>query len=788
MVQLDFQGQAWLPVLEWLAEKRHLNLDWQQLPEGTLNLVSTKKYHLEEAEDQINMQLLARGFTLLQSGEVLRVVPLKNIDVTLVPRVSAEDLAKLPPYRFVRVTFPLTWMIADEAATEFKPLVSPYGQLSPMASSNRLEAMDAVANLRELYRLLTQAEGDETRRERVAEFRLKYRKAEEVAVQVRQLLGLPPDITNPTSAVQTQLDIENAKFKSEAVKQLGANAKPLLSEKPTVHLVVNSEENSILVNGRPDKIEIAHQAIEALDRPESPRESSWETLSQIKTYSVEGFDPATVTQLMQTLQQNGNLGKETRIQHEAAYNRLVVFGSPEDQVTIAGIIDSFRTEGRRAEVLQLEQLDTQYATKAVQLVLKNPDRPSATPGDASDGKFQIEPDPDHNRLLLWATPHELQEVRDFLTGLGETFASSGRIAPRMHVVPLRGVNAAAVMDRLKRVWKEISDAPLIIESGVEESPPTEPRPLPPPPPAKPATGTNPQPPPKPMIDRPALRTTVLLAAQESPAPAEAGNPKPVAAPKAPAPVLKENLPVRVIAEKDDKVIILSRDPKAAEAAKDFIEEIVPSDGEVKVIPLKHAQAAVVKTQIESLLASSRTGSYSALNSELPIVIEADSRTNHLMVQHASPRQIELINEIVPVLDQPEQGGEQLARKQQIYHAQRKRASEIAQIVKDVYRDLLSTSDKVFDARAGNRPYGYNQALAATSKSPEYAGLLSVGADDVDNTLVLSAPAYLIDEVMQMVKLVDEDANGERVVVVPVRKAARPNVAEALNRLLAAKPK
>ena len=44
MVRLEFQEQKWLPVLEWLAKNRDLNLDWQQLPEGTLNLASTKEY------------------------------------------------------------------------------------------------------------------------------------------------------------------------------------------------------------------------------------------------------------------------------------------------------------------------------------------------------------------------------------------------------------------------------------------------------------------------------------------------------------------------------------------------------------------------------------------------------------------------------------------------------------------------------------------------------------------------------------------------------------------------
>ena len=448
-------------MLEWLAETRKLNLDWQQLPQGTLNLVSTKEYSIDEAQDLINMQLLARGFTLLQRGEVLRIAPLDKIDITLVPKVTAEELATLPRHQFVRVSFPLDWMIAEEAANEFKPLISPYGQLFPMASSNRLEAMDAVVNLRELHRLLTRAEADEGRRDRVAEFRLQHRKAVEVAVKVRQLLGLPAEEVR-TDATQTQLDIEKTKFRSEAVKQLGTNAQPLLVDKPDVHLVVNEEENSILVNGRADKIEIARQAIAAMDKPLPPGESSWESINRVKVYEVSGFDPATITTLMQALQQRGNLSKETRIQHEAAYNRLVVFASPEDQVTIANVIASFRTQGRRAEVLPLARIDPQYATKAVKLVLKNPDRPSSAPGVASEGEFQVEPDVAHNRLLLWATPAEVSEVREFLERLGESF-TTGLAASQMHVVHLRGAEAPDVTDRLKKVWKEISNSPLVID-------------------------------------------------------------------------------------------------------------------------------------------------------------------------------------------------------------------------------------------------------------------------------------------------------------------------------------
>lgn len=795
LVQLDFQDQKWLPVLQWVAEQRHLNLDWQQLPEGTLNLSSAKQYSIDEAEDLINMQLLARGFTLLQFGEVLRVVPLKNVDVTLVPRVTPEELAKLQPHRFVRVTFPLTWMLADEAATEFKPLISPYGQLFPMASSNRLEAMDAVANLREMYRVLTRAEGDETRRERVAEFRLKHRKAEEVAVKVRQLLGLPPESAPTTPDVQTQLDIETTKFRNEAVKQLGAGAQPLLKDKAEVHLVVNTEENSILINGRPDKIEIVRQAIEAMDKPEPPRESSWDTFNRVKIYPLGGIDPTAITQLMLSIQRAGNIDKTTKIQQDTAYNRLVVFGTPEDQVTIGGIIDSFRSDGRHAEVIALEQLDAAYATKAIKLVLKNPERPSSAPGAASDGRFQIESDPNHNRLLLWATATEVKDVRDFLEGLGETFVADNA-APRMHIIPLRGAKSAVVAERLKHVWQEISNAPLIIESNQGQSttpanPNPSAQPTPPAPAPMPEPSADKPPQPAPMADRmAAVMAKVRLASQQSEASSNDSKSSGEPTGSAPAqsfdpPAAKSSQPVRILADKDDEMIIVSRDPNAAEVAKNFVEQIVPG-GDVEVITLKHAQAGMMKTQIESMLAHTRVNDGSVLNSDPPLVVEADSRTNRLMIQHASSRQMELIKEVVPLLDQPEQGDERLSRKQQIYHAQKKRASEIASVVKDVYRDLLSTSDKIFDARTGTRPFGYNQAMAATSKSPEYAGLLSIGVDEPGNTLVLSAPGYLIDEVLQVVKLVDTNASSERIAVMSVSRAAKANVGEALNRLMKSK--
>ncbi len=779
-VQLAFRDQEWLPALQWLATEQELNLDWQTLPEGTFNLHSTQDYSLEEAEDLINLQLLGRGFTLLRRGEVLRVVPLKDIDVTLVPHVEADLLESSQPHQFVRVSFPLEWMIADEAAKEFLPLMSPFGKLFPMASSNRLEAMDAVVNLREVHRLLSRAEKDEGRRERIAEFHLKHRKAEEVASKVRQLVGLSPDSTSASSGVQTQLDIEQARFKVEAVKQMGPSAKELLTDKkPSIFITVNDKENSILVNAPPNKIEIVRQAIDAMDKPLPPAASTWETIGKVKVHEVAGFDPDTVAKLLTSLQERGNLAKETRIQHEAAYNRLIVFASPEDHLTISQVVDSFRAEKRSASVLQLVSLDPVYAAKSIQLVLKSPERPSSAPGVASDGKFQIEADPDHRRLLLWATPDEVTEVREFLIRLGESFSQS-LATSQMHILQLNGGSIDDVSERMKALWSDMSDSPLIIEEknpqeDLDSKPIQTTQPAPLSPAVVPAVSIAAP------TDGTKLISKLEVASATKSIPSASGG----TLSGSDEPALRSGkAPVRIVEGENGEVIILSRDPVAAESAKRLLQQLTPSSNNLRVISLKHAQAMSVKVQLEAMLLHTMTPSTSKLSTSLPLKIDVDSRTNRLLIQNANSRQIELVEQLVPVIDQPNSDSDRLTRVHRVYRFQNRRANDVVEAVKEVYRDLLSVNDRVLSASATGRSTSYNENLAASANNPEYQGLMALGVDREANAMIISAPTYLVDDVIALMELMDTPIDSGAMAVVPfTMKATDTKTQEAISRLL-----
>jgi len=89
-----------------------------------------------------------------------------------------------------------------------------------------------------------------------------------------------------------------------------------------------------------------------------------------------------------------------------------------------------------------------------------------------------------------------------------------------------------------------------------------------------------------------------------------------------------------------------------------------------------------------------------------------------------------------------------------------RASVIAETVKEVYRDLLSSNDKALSQgqqKTPERSYTYvydSSGSDAERKTPSFKGLLSLGVDDLSNTLIVSAPAYFITDVLDVIETLD----------------------------------
>lgn len=124
----------------------------------------------------------------------------------------------------------------------------------------------------------------------------------------------------------------------------------------------------------------------------------------------------------------------------------------------------------------------------------------------------------------------------------------------------------------------------------------------------------------------------------------------------------------------------------------------------------------------------------------------------------------LIEELINLYDQPLPSDAQSVRKQETIQLEYSKAEVVADTVKDVYRDLLSTNDKAF---AGKGDRDQNRGFSITfdtedekkkeQKTPKFKGSLSMGVDELSNSIVLSAPAYLFEQVKKMILDLDQAA-------------------------------
>jgi type II secretory pathway component GspD/PulD (secretin) len=796
-VRLNFNGQPWQPVLEWLASISAMSLDWQDLPGDTLNLTTQRSYTVPEVRDLINQHLLARGFTILCHGESMSVVEIKKIDPSLVPRIEPADLAKREPHEFVKVSFPLESFAADTAMNELKPMLSPNGKLTAMNETSRLEAMDAVINLRDIDSVLKQQQARANRPKSFREFKLKYARAEEVHNLLNTLLGIDSG-KNPMMAAQGQQGgMDREQMMMMARQQMQAQGgqpqpggMPGMKES-NVSLAVNVHNNSILVQAPPDKMAIIAQAIEAVDIPVDRNALSMVNMGRMQVYRLSGVDPEPI---VKTLMDIGNLDPTTRLEVDKKNSAIIAYAPLADHVTIRALVDKLTGSDRKFEVIRLRRLAADYVAGTIEFMLgsgQKKDQQRRSPWSWYDSpreeekktrEFRVDADVEHNRLLLWANPVELAEVEALLVKLGEIPAAGSGAA---NVRVIEGGDAkenAEFIERLRRIWPSV--APNELQTPAPSPPPAteENRERATRPPEKEKDAHTTQQAPLPDGIARHLRAQLLRYADtrgEAAIPAaDQRLPADVRDIPRPAPP-----PVKITIGPDGKLLISSQDQQALDLLESLAAEMPVSRKDYRIFHLRYSQAISVVPNLEDYFKEkndrnrdmpwwyydypdqNNTQDDRRLSKRPKLKFICDDNTNTILVEGASQQQLKTIEELIQIYDQPPPSDSQSVRKTELIHMKYSKAKSVADTVKDVYRDLLSSNDKALaEQNQGNgRRYIYNFGSDIDSsgqKMPHFKGLLSIGVDENSNSLLVSAPAFLFDHVSKMIIELDKAAAPE----------------------------
>ena len=895
-VAFQFRNQPWVDLVQWVADISGQPLDWQELPGDRVNLASPGRYTVEEARDLFNRHLLARGFAILEVDGGLTVVKTETVNPALVRRVDVHELARLPDYSFVRTLLDVGWLSAEKLAEELKPMISENGRLTALSTTNRIEAMDAAINLRQVAELLAQERDVASRDALAPEFRLRYIPAEEAKALLEQFLGVEKKDAAPMTPQQMQ-QMQQMQQRQQA--QGGEPPEP----KVEISIVANVRQNSVLVRAPIDRVAVAAEFIKRIDVQGESMRSLADVRSRVEVFRLASLDPE---KLIEIVQEMNVLEPGTRLRADKDNQAVVVSGSAADRFIIGSLIERLDGSGRQFEVLQLRRLDAAEVAESIEFLMgkgqdKDDGQSNRRPyyygmfGSREEPKkpqddFRVAANARYNQVLLWANPTEMSEVRSLLVKLGELPPPGGSTRT------VRVIDASATpetyeyLQTLRQQWESISDNPLELpeaerfkdpiaetksSGGRDTDRPSASKESPAAPRrtsdddddagadagADAETDAENQDSPKndqadgegsdDVVRGDASRQT-LTAQVENAGPGDATgramsgdaggntddsrrevrsaqefdarfgnapqggtdvggadvggsgeNPTPGAGQTAGGFAGRAD-PVRITIDREGNLVISSSDTAALDRLENLMLQAKPPRRPYHVFQVRHATASWVTLNLEDyfkdLQESDDRGSDnfmrwyfgydnrssddgpSGLGKGNRLRFVWDNDTNTIVVSGATTDQLRTIAELIELWDVREAVDQRRMRFTKIVPIRFSRAADIAETVKEAYRDLLSSKDKAFTGggqggQGGQGGGNANRGGGGRNRDGDGSGLtdqesgrdgggsnfsfsgkLSIGVDEVGNTLVVSAEGEsLLELVTGVIERLDKAA-------------------------------
>ncbi len=757
-LEFAFERAPWREVINWLANASDLALHVGDLPTGSFTYSDPGSFTPQEALDRVNLFLLPQGFTLVRSGKLLSVINLSDprsmqqLDA-LAKLVTVEQLDQLESHDVVKCIFPLGELDAEDAVEELTAL-KLMSTPAVFSKTNQLMITDTAGKLKNVKTILSAFEPDALDNGTVVKnFALEHVDAEDVLVVARPHLGL---------ATGEMIGID-------------------------VSLSADLQGKNIFVTGIEDKVKLIEGLIAAIDKPTkslSPTDGE----SELRSHIVAGGNVEVVYNVLQTLL----AGKSVRLSMDETAGSIVALASTEIQEEIAQTVSQLQASEAEFAVIPLKTIDPYFAVSLLEEMLDLDDLKSrASAGMEAFTRHgnsrgldlnlsldldvpRIDADPGNMRLFVRAKKHQMEQIKKIVAELD---AGSADRSDEIRLLPLRGKQVEQVLKTAAKFWRE----------------------------------TNP------IFFYPSTEMTESEEVERVVAPGESTNPKPAVAPTEPisstARLLTNNPQSQEPAIRCQVtprgLLLQSEDTKALDQFEELLRTITgPGDSMPSppiVFYLKYTKADEAIRMLAELLdggeaakegeagslvngyvsgsagtflgsiVTSRDGTMTMIAGSITVVV--DSRLNRLIAQ-GTASDIERIEGYLKIVDKDnsitsiETYG--TSHVIELVHA---RASEVATAIREAYAGRVSggaagagqASQPGAPQQPGQREAAAEKKAGADKKSgkeqPAKKGgasqagrnlepKMTVAVHERSNSLIVTAPEQLFQEVEQLAKLID----------------------------------
>ena len=153
LVSIDFNNVDLNVLIKFISELTGKNFVIDQRVKGKATIISPSKITVSEAYKVFESVLEVHGFTTIQAGKIIKIVPSpdarsKNIET----RLREESGAAAD--KVVTQLIPLKYASADEIKKLFAPLVSKSSIILDYTPTNTLIVTDVYSNIQRLTKIL----------------------------------------------------------------------------------------------------------------------------------------------------------------------------------------------------------------------------------------------------------------------------------------------------------------------------------------------------------------------------------------------------------------------------------------------------------------------------------------------------------------------------------------------------------------------------------------------------------------------------------------------------------
>lgn len=345
---VNFKDTDVQEVIKFVADATGKTIIVDPKVRGQVRVISQDEVNSDELYELFLSMMDVQGFTAVENGNVVRIVP--NRDARSLPVPSADGDAERGGDTYITQVVKLENISASKVLPTLRPLVPQHGHLSAYDPSNSIIVTDTRANILRLKDIIAQIDQSSVVDTELIE--LRFAMAEDVASAIERIER------SSTGEGQTEMTI-----------------------------VADARINALLVHGDDLQRQRVRTLVEQIDRPRTKD-------SNVRVVYLKYAKAENVAQILNGLLQNMEQSAEdanqgaANVQADEDTNSLLLTANSDRMESLLGVIDGL--DIRRAQVLVeaiiVEVEETDGRELGVQWMYRDSDRGF---GSSTDGSGQL---------------------------------------------------------------------------------------------------------------------------------------------------------------------------------------------------------------------------------------------------------------------------------------------------------------------------------------------------------------------------------------------------------------